>query len=66
VDALEIVWPLPEDLDDGRRAAMFYLGFDPASSLRYAVFTFSPNERSRSPDTRPFTSGQNFSNADHL
>ena len=36
-DALEIIWPLPEDLDDGRLAAMFYPGSDPVSSSRYEV-----------------------------
>jgi transposase len=36
-NALEIAWPLPEDLDDGRLAAMFYPGSDPASSSRYQV-----------------------------
>jgi len=36
-DALEITWPLPEDLDDGRLAAMFYPGSDPTSSSRYQV-----------------------------
>ena len=37
VDALEITWPLPEDLDDGRLVAMFYPGSDPVSSSRYEV-----------------------------
>lgn len=37
VDALEITWPLPEDLDDGRLAAMFYPGSDSVSSSRYEV-----------------------------
>jgi len=37
VDALETTWPLPEDLDDGRLAAMFYPGSDPVSSSRYEV-----------------------------
>src|SRR5690554_2071506 len=36
-DTLEITWPLPEDLDDGRLAAMFYPGSDPTSSSRYQV-----------------------------
>jgi transposase len=35
--ALEITWPLPEDLDDSRLAAMFYPGSDPTSSSRYQV-----------------------------
>ncbi len=35
--ALEITWPLPEDLDDGRLAAMLYPGADPTSSSRYQV-----------------------------
>jgi len=34
-DALEILWPLPDDLDDGRLAAMFYPGSDLTSSSRY-------------------------------
>ncbi|ERS85695.1 hypothetical protein Q667_03505 [Marinobacter sp. C1S70] len=34
-DTLEITWPLPKDLDDGRLAAMFYPGSDPTSSVRY-------------------------------
>ena len=36
-DALEIIWPLPEDLDDGRLAAMFYPGSDPTTSSRHQV-----------------------------
>jgi len=36
-NTLEIVWPLPEDLNDGRLAAMFYPGFDSVSSSRYKV-----------------------------
>ena len=36
-NALEIAWPLPEELDDGRLAAMFYPGSDPTSSSRYQV-----------------------------
>ncbi|MEP1215941.1 MULTISPECIES: IS21 family transposase [unclassified Marinobacter] len=35
--ALEITWPLPENLDDGRLAAMLYPGADPTSSSRYQV-----------------------------
>ena len=34
---LEVTWPLPEDLDDGRLAAMLYPGADPTSSSRYQV-----------------------------
>lgn len=36
-DALNLNWPLPEDLDDGRLAAMFYPGADPTTSTRYQV-----------------------------
>jgi transposase len=36
-DTLEITWPLPEDLDDGSLAAMFYPGSDPTSSSRYQL-----------------------------
>jgi transposase len=36
-NTLEITWPLPEDLDDGRLAAMFYPGSDPTSSARYQL-----------------------------
>jgi hypothetical protein len=36
-NTLEIVWPLPEDLNNGQLAAMFYPGFDPVSSSRYEV-----------------------------
>jgi len=36
-DTLEITWPLPEDLDDGRLAVMFYPGSDPTSSARYQL-----------------------------
>ena len=36
-DALNLNWPLPEDLDDGRLAALFYPGADPTTSTRYQV-----------------------------
>jgi len=36
-NALEVTWPLPEELDDGRLAAMFYPGSDSTSSSRYQV-----------------------------
>ena len=36
-DALNLNWPLPEDLDDGRLAALFYPGADPTPSTRYQV-----------------------------
>jgi hypothetical protein len=36
-DALEIVCPLPEDLDDGRLAAMFYPGSDPTTLSHHQV-----------------------------
>ena len=37
VDTLEITWLLPEDLDDGRLAAMLYPGSGPVSSSCYEV-----------------------------
>ena len=36
-DALNLNWPLPEDLDDGRLAALFYPGAGPTTSTRYQV-----------------------------
>jgi len=36
-DALSLNWPLPEDLDNGRLAALFYPGADPTTSNRYQV-----------------------------
>jgi len=36
-DALNLNWPLPEDLDDGCLAALFYPGTDPTPSTRYQV-----------------------------
>ncbi|SFF01352.1 hypothetical protein SAMN04487869_1405 [Marinobacter sp. DSM 26671] len=36
-DALNLNWPLPEDLDDGRLAALFYPGADRTTSTRYQV-----------------------------
>ena len=36
-DALNLNWPLPEDLDDGRLAALFYPSADPTTSTRYQV-----------------------------
>ncbi|MEP3163942.1 MAG: IS21 family transposase, partial [Marinobacter sp.] len=36
-DALNLNWPLPDDLDDGRLAALFYPGADPTTSTRYQV-----------------------------
>ena len=36
-NALEITWPLPEDLDDGRLAAMFYPGSDPTTLSHHQV-----------------------------
>ena len=36
-DALNLNWPLPEDLDDGRLAALFYPSVDPTTSTRYQV-----------------------------
>lgn len=35
--ALELTWPLPEELDDNRLAALFYPGADTTSSSRYQL-----------------------------
>jgi transposase len=36
-DACELIWPLPEDLDDGRLEAMFYPRSDLISASRYQM-----------------------------
>ena len=36
-EALELTWPLPEDLDDARLAQLFYPGKDTRVSTRFQV-----------------------------
>ena len=36
-EVLQLIWPLPAELDETRLAAMFYLGSDTAISQRYQI-----------------------------